>query len=191
MKEYWKCIKNYEGYYQISNLGRVKSLKRIIKHKTLGHKTINEKILKNVKDNNGYLIVSLHKYGKRKKVYVHKLVAEAFLKKSHKDQVVDHIDNNPSNPNISNLQYVSQGINCLKDKKRKLNNYGVTKIKRRGGVEYCARIQVQNKRVHLCSFSNKERAFKLYNYCFDLLQNNPDISLEEFNRLKDIKKKEI
>ena len=69
-KEVWKKVKGFEGYYMVSNLGRVKSLKRIIKRGDVSQ-TINEKILKQYKDKDGYYSVRLNKDGKGKtfKIY--------------------------------------------------------------------------------------------------------------------------
>lgn len=71
MEEIWKDIKGYEGYYQISNLGRVKSLKRTVKHKINGTYTYKELILKPNKVAFDYLQVTLRKDNKRKCKYVH------------------------------------------------------------------------------------------------------------------------
>ena len=68
LKEIWKDIKDYDGIYQVSNLGRVKSLK-----------FSKERILKDYVDTRGYLNLSLNKNGKKKTYRVHKLVAVAFL----------------------------------------------------------------------------------------------------------------
>ena len=103
-KEIWKDIKGYEGLYQISNLGRVKSFPR--------NGTIKqERILKQTIDNNGYLIVGLHKNNKAKKVCVHWLVADAFIPKGKEDEVINHIDGNKLNNNLNNLERCSQKHN--------------------------------------------------------------------------------
>lgn len=78
--EVWKDIPNYEGLYQVSNLGRIKSLKRKV---YAGRNRIRwqyERILSNNKTNgNGYKVVSLNKNGESKNKYIHRLVAEAFI----------------------------------------------------------------------------------------------------------------
>ena len=79
--ENWKDIKGYEGKYQVSDLGRVKSLKRWVNHPSNGGYFIKEKILKAQNGGNNYLIVGLSKDMKSKSYAVHKLVAEAFLGK--------------------------------------------------------------------------------------------------------------
>ncbi len=100
----WEDIKGYEGLYQISNNGKVKSLKRIsVIH---GVKTwINkEKIMKPSKDKKGYLVVNLNKDGRTEQCKVHRLVAIHFIGESDK-KCVCHRDNNPSNNNIKNLYW--------------------------------------------------------------------------------------
>lgn len=105
--EIWKPIKGYEGLYEISNLGRVKSLDRIVNCGLKNQKTriIKGKILKAHPDKEGYLIVSLTKNQKEMTKRIHKLVAEAFL------TVVNHIDGNRKNNNIDNLEFCTQQHN--------------------------------------------------------------------------------
>ena len=107
IKEEWKDIKNYEGLYQVSNLGRVKSLERKKKSplKNQKYAILKEKILKQSKDAEGYPIVGLTKNGKRKTNLVHRLVAETFL------PIINHIDGNKENNNIANLEFCNQSHN--------------------------------------------------------------------------------
>ena len=104
----WKEIPNYEGYYQVSSCGRVKSI---------------NKELSVFIDNTGYYAVNL----KRKRFRVHQLMAMAFL--NHKpcrlNLVVDHIDNNQLNNNLSNLQIITQRENSSKDKNSSSKYIGV------------------------------------------------------------------
>ena len=85
--------------YEVSNFGRVKSLK--------GH----EKILKPANNGNGYLFVYLWKNGKGKQSYIHRLVATAFISNPLNKPCINHIDCNPQNNNVDNLEWVTQREN--------------------------------------------------------------------------------
>ena len=77
--ENWKDIKGYEGLYQVSNLGRVKSLERNAYKPNGVARKKEEKILASALNSNGYSFVNLYKNGKRKSMLVHRLVAMAFI----------------------------------------------------------------------------------------------------------------
>lgn len=109
-KEYWKPVVGYEGLYEVSNWGRVKSLKRLVKtHNKWGecYITINEKILKKRIDKYGYERVMLYKHGKSKLKQVHRLVAEAFIDNPDNLPCVNHKDENKLNNNVDNLEFCS------------------------------------------------------------------------------------
>lgn len=110
-KEIWKDIKDYEEMYQISDLGRVKSLARIIKHQNRHYR--KDKILKTSIDNHGYLQVNLCKNGKVKRFHVHRLVAQAFIPNPENKPQVNHIDGDRSNPRKTNLEWVTDRENKL------------------------------------------------------------------------------
>lgn len=101
MKEYWRNIKDYEGLYQVSNHGRVKSLK-------YG----KEKILKAGKNKKGYLYVVLCKYGVKKTFRVHRLVAEAFIPNPENKPCIDHINTDRTDNRADNLRWCTQKDNC-------------------------------------------------------------------------------
>ena len=106
-REVFKDIPNYEGLYQISNLGRVKSLK-----------ALRERILKGGKSGR-YRTVLLCKNGVTETATIHSMVAKTFIDADYlaKKLVVDHIDNNPLNNNLDNLQIITCRLNNTKDKK--------------------------------------------------------------------------
>ena len=103
MNEEWKDIKGYEGKYQVSNLGRIKSL-------NYNH-TKKEKILDIKPRKDGYMYVGLFKNGKRKSFKVHRLVAEVFIENPNKYPVINHKDENKSNNCISNLEWCTHKYN--------------------------------------------------------------------------------
>lgn len=100
--EIWKDIKGYEGYYQVSNFGNVRSLDRF----DGVHDRKGTKIKPNLKQN-GYLQVGLRKHNKRKWFGIHRLVATHFLRNPNNKPQVNHIDCNKQNNNVSNLEWVT------------------------------------------------------------------------------------
>lgn len=120
--EIWKDIKGYKGYYQVSSLGRVKSLSRYRPAYINNNNKIllKEKILKPTIYTNGYEYVSLSKNGERKNYMVHRLVAETFLDNPDNLSCVNHKDENKLNNQVNNLEWCSYKYNA---------NYG-TAIKR-------------------------------------------------------------
>ncbi len=98
MDEVWKPISGYEGLYEISNYGNVKSLK-------------SNKLLKPLNNGNEYLIVNLSKKGKVKKQFIHRLVATAFVENLHGFNIVNHRDENKNNNNADNLEWCTINYN--------------------------------------------------------------------------------
>ena len=107
-EEIWKPIKDFEGYYEVSNIGRVRSLN----YKRTG----KEKILKNIKDYKGYLEVVLTKNGKRKQFKVHRLVAEAFIPNPENKPCIDHINTVKSDNRVENLRWATYKENSNNEK---------------------------------------------------------------------------
>lgn len=108
--EEWRDIDGYEGLYQVSKLGRVKSLERRVWNGN-SYYIKPEKILKNNLMKNGYCRVTLTKDGKQEQYYIHRLVATAFLPNDDGLPEVDHIDANPRNNRIDNLRWVTHLTN--------------------------------------------------------------------------------
>ena len=111
--EIWKDIEGYEGLYQVSNMGNVKSLERTVWCGLNGgcYKTVPEKIMKGVGDGHGYLQVGLYRDGKRKKCRINRLVAQAFLPNPDNLPEVNHKDEDKTNNCAENLEYCSRSYN--------------------------------------------------------------------------------
>ena len=130
--EIFKEIEGYEGLYQISNLGNVKSLK-------FG----KERTLKPAKDKGGYLYVGLCKEGKRKNHYIHRLVARAFLPNPNNYPIINHKNEIKTDNRVENLEFCDAKYNI---------NYG-TAIEKRSkqvlcvetGVIYPSTMEVQRQ----------------------------------------------
>lgn len=151
MEEIWKDIKGYNGDYQISNLGNVKSLKQT-----------KERLLKLGSNGSGYLKVDLSKNNKCKTRTVHQLVAESFLGHSPNGMksIVDHIDNNSLNNRVDNLQIITHRKNTSKDKAGVSKYTGVFWDEK--GNKWRALISINNKLIHLGMFHCEIEASNAY-----------------------------
>lgn len=120
--EVWKPVKGYEGIYEVSNIGRVRTLRT--------NKIITPKFTK------GYCYVRLYKDGKGKQKYIHRIVAEAFIPNPENLPQVNHKDENPKNNSVDNLEWCTAKYNA---------NYGTCKErslkKRIGKIKRCKTVQ--------------------------------------------------
>jgi hypothetical protein len=151
--EIWKDIPNYEGHYQVSNFGNVKSIK-----------ISNERVLKPGLNSEGYLLVILYKYSIQKTFKIHKLVAMAFLNHTpDKTQriVVDHINNIKIDNRLENLQLITQRQNATKDKNGYSSRFiGVTWYKKT--KKWQVRIYINGKNKNLGYYTNELEAANAY-----------------------------
>ena len=130
MEEIWKPIKGYEGLYEVSNLGRVKSLDRSFINKAGWRTTSQGKILAPLMKK-GYCHIALCKNNKARHHRVNRLVAEAFIPNPHNYPQVNHKDENPLNNRVDNLEWCTALYNT---------NYGtalVRKAMKRGTKVRC------------------------------------------------------
>lgn len=164
--EIWKDVPGYNGQYQVSNEGRVRSW--WFRNKP-GRKP---RILKANIGANGYYVLGLHHAGSKKNHYVHLLVAHVFLGHEPKNNliVVDHINNIPTDNRLENLQVVTQRINRTKEMLDKGLPIGVTK--NTNGKKFSSKIRHKGKSLHLGSFNTPEEAHEAYlNKLKELEQN--------------------
>lgn len=110
MEEVWKDVEGFKGYYQVSNLGNVRSLTRKV-NTFNGMRTTKGKVLKPLKTKNNYLRIDLRKNRKHKYILLHRLVALTFIPNPHNYPVINHIDGNKFNNNINNLEWCTQSHN--------------------------------------------------------------------------------
>lgn len=114
MTEIWKDVKGYEGLYQVSNMGRVRSVARVVTWKNQQTKSYKSRMMK-IREKNGYRVVSLYKNHKSKDNRVHRLVADAFIENPNNLPFINHIDEDKSNNKVDNLEWCTRQYN---------NNYG-------------------------------------------------------------------
>ena len=110
MEEVWKEVPGYEGLYQVSNLGRVKSLSRIVKKSDGVTQRRSERIVKQ-SNSRGYRVFKFRNEQGVKTIRVHRAVAELFLEKPIGNMVVNHKDGDKSNNIYTNLEWVTQKEN--------------------------------------------------------------------------------
>ena len=120
--EIWRDIRGYEGLYQVSNKGKVRSLNRVIVYKNGVRHPYKERILKPVLNEHGYETVQL---GRKKHALIHRLVADAFVKnpKPQKYKVINHKDENPRNNRFDNLEWCTQSYNLWYGSNSNRNSY--------------------------------------------------------------------
>ena len=151
-KEEFKTIEGFDGFYEISNLGRVKSLK-----------CNREKILKPTDKGSGYMQVSLYLGRKLTPIKIHFLVAQYFLNHTKRSSkiVIDHINNIKSDNRVDNLQIISQRENNSKDKKGYSSEYiGVSWNKQAN--KWHSQIVIKGKVKYLGLFTNELDAHYAY-----------------------------
>jgi len=148
MKEIWKDVPGYEGSYQVSNWGNLKSFK-----------FAKERILKPCDNGSGYLMVSLLQDNKQKNYMIHQLVAMAFL--GHQPDgtmnvVVNHIDNNKLNNHVDNLELVSNRYNSSCHK----SDVGACWDKKAN--KYRSYISINYKDITIGRYTDKQDALDAY-----------------------------
>jgi len=159
--EIWKDVVGYKGLYQVSNLGRIKSLPR--------NGTVKTDVYLKAKDNGkGYMQVSLNN-GTPKTKYVHIIVAESFLDyKANKGVVcVDHINSIKNDNKLDNLRVITPRENVSRYNRSNTNTTGVYKVRNR----YRAIISVKNTRYDLGYFDNIESAKLSYQLKLNQITN--------------------
>ena len=162
--EVWKDVPEFEGYYQISNLGNVKSLSRTIlgrgKHNTL----LKERLLKFSTSTNGYYQVILQKEGFKKIYKVHSLVAICFLNHTPDgthNVVIDHINEVKKDNRLENLRLIGHRENVARSMKNNTSTYiGVSWSK--NAKKWISQITIEGKTKYLGLFDNEEDANKKY-----------------------------
>lgn len=170
--EIWKDIPGYEGLYQCSNFGMVKSIDRITKRKGF-NVFLKGNTLKPGTDGK-YLHVSLYKDKKQISLRNHVLVAITFLNHNmfNRNLVVNHINENKFDNNLLNLEIISQreNVSKAKNKKNTLSKYtGVTFDKRKN--KWKSQIRIQNKSIHIGMFNCEYEAHLAYQNKLKSIEN--------------------
>lgn len=163
-EEVWRDVKGYEGLYQVSSLGRVKSVGRWVVYKDGRKRYVKENIKTPSIQKNGYKVVGLYKNNVSEKFPVHVLVAKNFL--NHNPDgfslVVDHINNIKTDNRLVNLQVVTSRYNTAKGRKKGTSKYtGVSKCSVSKN-KWVSAAFLNGKSFNLGSFDSEEIAYLVY-----------------------------
>jgi hypothetical protein len=123
MAKEWRAVKGYEGLYEVSSAGDVRSLDKMYWRGRYGMQSKRGRIMNHHDNGTGYRYISLVKDGVRKNHYVHRLVAEAFIPAVDGKEYVNHIDRNRANNNVDNLEWCtcSENVRHSVPYRRKFN----------------------------------------------------------------------
>lgn len=162
--EIWKEVEGFEAFYHISNLGRIKKLKRDVygndgKYHRKDPERLNSIHLNKKRGN--YYLTDLAVKGKRKSFWLHRLIAINFIPNPQKKKYVNHIDGNPQNNAIENLEWVNQIENSCHAQKRKKSTsdyIGVGWDKYAG--KWKSQIYHKGKSIHIGSFVSEMEAYE-------------------------------
>lgn len=157
-KEIWKDIKGWEGYYQVSSKGRIKSLARLVYRSSDIHGIPQpERILKLHLQNSGYLFICLQKDGYKKWYTIHRLVAIHFIPNPDNKPQVNHIKSVKTDNNVENLEWVNNRENsthhALKNRSSRYVGVRLTKEK-----SWRATIKIKGKAIALGCYKTEEEA---------------------------------
>lgn len=156
--EQWKDVIGFEGLYQVSNTGKVKSLKRKSTNTGSynGFVSVKEKELKQTINRLGYHVLTLFKDGCRHFRIVHRLVAEAFLENKNNYKEVNHKDFNKSNNHVFNLEWCDRSFNInhsFRNREKSSKYTGVSYSKERN--KWTAYIDIIDKRLMLGRYNTE------------------------------------
>lgn len=152
--EIWKPVVGYEELYEVSSMGKIKSLNNRSNHK-------KEKILKPIKDKDGYLRICLCKNNKKKIKAIHRLVAEAFISNPNNKPVINHKDGIKYNNNVNNLEWCTISENSKHAYDNRL------RIISERQKEFCRSLHIKNmKRIN--QYDMEDNFIKTWNSIADI-----------------------
>lgn len=177
-QEIWKDIIGYEGLYQISNLGRVKSLDRYILNKgnkgdnktsKLKGRILKDRISRTRHGTSGYRIVSLHKNGVSSQFRISRIVYETFIDEIDENLVIDHINNIKTDDRLENLQMLSQRQNISKDRGNKKHCKLIGAYKCSKTDKFYSQININGKIIYLGRYDDEISASEAYKKYLEII----------------------
>lgn len=177
--EIWKDVKGYEGLYQVSNLGCIRSLDRIIIN-SIGVKTkYRGKLLKQNISKFGYCRINLTHAQKREYFFVHRLIAQSFIPNPNNLPFVNHKDFNKINNHVNNLEWITgrDNIHHYYNTIESTSNYiGVHKLKtgcnKCGSGKWQVHISINNTPHRLNNHKSEKEAKKVYDTALEIYEKH-------------------
>lgn len=151
--EVWKDIEGYEGLYQVSSFGNVRSLDRVVPMKNGRCKAIKGRPMKTRDNGHGYIAVTLRKYNVPQMLYIHRLVGNAFLENPHNYPEINHKDEVKSNNNVANLEWCDHVYN---------NTYGTKLARMVAHTDYKRLIANRNKEGYKKGAISRSKLINVY-----------------------------
>jgi hypothetical protein len=184
--EIWRDVANYNGFYQVSNLGRIKSIERVVRS-SKGVKVLKDRIVTGYKSKDGYIHIILSKENIEYKISAHQLVAIVFLgheRKGH-DVVVDHINGIKTDNRVCNLRLVTSRENtsiCYRSDRDSMTSKlpGVFWCKKRN--KWRSEIILNKKTFRLGVYDSEISANETYITALNSILNNK--FLDYYNSIK-------
>lgn len=158
MEEIWKDVVGFDGFYEVSNTGRVRSVDRIIKSSKRSHFKLKGKIVGN-KNNAGYMVVTISKELLSEERLIHRIVAEAFIPNPNNLPQVNHINGDKKDNRVENLEWVSNRENTCHARVGKFTSKHSNVCWLPDRKKWKSYIQINNKRIQLGRFDTEEEAF--------------------------------
>lgn len=146
----WRAIQGYEGYYEVSDSGLVRSLDRIIPEARFGQRRVRGRMMKLTVNSDRYMVVNLRKNGTTYVAFVHRLVAQAFIPNPYHYPVVNHINGNKQNNEVSNLEwatYTENNIHALLNYLRQPRGTMIAMVTECGYIERLFRSSYEAARI--------------------------------------------
>lgn len=150
--EIWKDVVGYEGLYQVSNFGNIRSCDKIIKREGYRDYVLRSKLLKQSNHSEGYLVICLTRNSKYVNKFVHQIVADAFIPLIKDSNDINHIDGNKKNNCVSNLERCTRKENI---------NHAYQTLKRKSNTIITSKLTLKVKELKANSLTNREIAKQL------------------------------
>ena len=177
MGESWKPIPEWEGYYEVSDRGRIRSVDRLVKHRGTSLRQERGRIMSQHSNEYGYFYTMASRNGQTKRIWVHRAVLEAFVSSRPEGMVTMHLNNDPADNHVKNLQWGTQAENirqCVEEGRQA--NLRKTRCRRGHPLaepNLVPHIEMEGRRACLCCYQ-ATRKYPLKKYGEEVVRAEAD-----------------